>query len=66
MKSWKTTTVGILLFVMAAATAGVALLDGDPVTVPQWEVVVAAFLAMIGLSAARDNDKSSEDVQAKE
>lgn len=61
MKSWKTTVCGILGFIVAGGTAAVALLDSDPATIPQWELVVATFMAMVGLFAARDSDKSSQD-----
>ena len=63
MKSWKTTTMGILNIVGAIATAGVLALKG------QYEAAIAALStgipAGIGLIAARDNDKRSEDVLSK-
>ncbi len=63
MKSWKTTTMGILNIVGAIATAGVLALKG------QYEAAIAALStgipSGIGLIAARDNDKSSESVNAK-
>jgi hypothetical protein len=62
--SWKTTGVGVAAFVGALGYALVALWDGDVETVPNWEVVVGAFVGMVGLIFARDNDKSSEDVGA--
>jgi hypothetical protein len=64
-KSWKTTTAGIAAIVAAVATALVALFDADPMTLPDWGAVGAAFMAGVGLLAARDNDKSSEDVGAR-
>ena len=64
MGSWKTTALGVLTILGALATAGVALLDGDPETVPSYEVLAAAVTAGIGLIMARDNDKRSEDVGA--
>jgi len=63
MKSWKTTASGILTIVGAVATAGLLALKG------QYEAAIAALSTGIptgiGLIAARDNDKSSEDVNAK-
>lgn len=63
MKSWKTTTMGILNIVGAIATAGVLALKG------QYDAAIAALStgipSGIGLIAARDNDKSSESVNAK-
>jgi uncharacterized membrane protein len=68
MKSWKTTVLGVCAILIAVAGALVAVLDGDPTTTVNVESVVAAVVAGltgIGLIAARDNDKSSEDVDAK-
>lgn len=60
MTSWKTTLFGLL----AGIGAAVAMVDG----IPHWllvsaKVAAAAGVAGLGL-AARDNDKSSEDVGA--
>lgn len=60
MKSWKTTTWGIV----AAIGSGLS-----QVKEPSWigllgQVMAAAGLAGVGI-AARDNDKSSEDVNVK-
>lgn len=63
--SWKTTTAAVLGVVALAATQGAAMLDGDPATVPNWALVVAALPGLVGLFFARDNDRSSEDVGAK-
>lgn len=64
MKSWKTTALGILILIVALGSAGVAILDGDPNTTIDFKEIMAA-LAGIGLTFARDNDKSSEDVGVK-
>ena len=61
--SWKTTLVGVLVFVEALATNLVAALDSNPDTVADWNVVVIAATAMIGLLIAKDGDKSTEDHQ---
>jgi hypothetical protein len=63
--SWRTTTAGIAAIVAALATAAVALFDADPLTTPDWGAVGAAFMAGIGLLAARDNKVSSEQAGAK-
>jgi hypothetical protein len=65
MKSWQTTLAGIAAIVAAIANAIVAQFDTEPLTVPDWPLVIAAISAGIGLIRARDNDKSSEDVGAK-
>lgn len=62
MKSWKTTGAGIGAILVAVGSALTAMFDGDPATVADWGAVVAAVIAGIGLIAARDNDKSSQDV----
>jgi hypothetical protein len=63
--SWRTTTAGIAAIVAALATAAVALFDADPLTTPDWGAVGAAFMAGVGLLAARDNKVSSEQAGAK-
>ena len=63
--SWKTTLVGWLGFIGALVASLQAALDGNAETVPQWGVVVASLTAAVGLTMARDNDKSSEDTGAK-
>ena len=62
MKSWKTTTAGIGAILVAVGSALSSMFDNDPATVADWGAVVAAVIAGIGLLAARDNDKSSQDV----
>ena len=64
MKSWKTTVAGIAAIMAAVAGALAAELDGDPSTSANWAAVIAAVVAGFGLIAARDNDKTSEDVGA--
>lgn len=63
--SWKTSAAGIGAILVALGSALSAMFDADPVTVPDWGALVAAIIAGIGLLAARDNDKSSEEVGAK-
>ena len=65
MKSWKTTTAGVLAIVAAIATALAASFDSDPLTVAHWDIVIAATLAGIGLIFARDNTVTSETAGAK-
>lgn len=63
--SWKTTAAGIAAIVVAVASCVQALFDGNPDTVPNYEVAIAAVISGLGLLFARDNDKSSETVGAK-
>ena len=66
MKSWKTTTCGILAAVAAGITlVAVPLLDEDPATVANWGAFGATLAVAIGLLMARDNNKTSEDAGAK-
>lgn len=53
-RNWKTTTASIAALVAAIATAAAAMLDGNPETAPQWEVVVALAVASFGFWFARD------------
>ncbi len=67
-KSWKTTVCGILGLVALVAYIGIALLDGDPRTNVDLEVIAGALAVAfpsLGNVFSRDNDKSSEDVGAK-
>lgn len=60
IKSWKTTAAGVAGIVIAIASCVQALLDGDPATVPNYEVALAAVITGLGLIFARDNNVSSE------
>ena len=63
--SWKTTTCGILGFIVAVITfLAQPYLDTDPATVPNWTAFLAAAAAALGLVMARDNNKTSEQVNA--
>jgi uncharacterized membrane protein YhiD involved in acid resistance len=64
-KSWKTSAAGVGAILVALGSALSATFDADPVTVPDWGALVAAIIAGVGLLAARDNDKSSEEVGAR-
>jgi len=67
-KSWKTTGIAICAFLVALCTAFTAFADGNPETVVNWESLLEAGMAFgvgLGFWAARDNDKTSEDVGAK-
>ena len=59
MSSPKTTLAGIGAILVAVGAAMSAMFDADPVTVPQWDVVIAAILAGIGLIFAKDSKAPS-------
>lgn len=63
-KSWRTTTAALLGIVSMIALAVKAMIDGDPSTSPQLEVVIPAVIGQIGLIFARDNVVSSEQAGA--
>jgi hypothetical protein len=65
MKSWKTTTAGILGILGLLATGLAATLDNDPGTVAQWEIILPMIISQAGLLFARDNNVSSEAAGAK-
>lgn len=60
--SWKTTVTGILAILVAVGGAAIKLLDGSAATNPDWEVVMAAIMAGLGLIFARDNNVTSKDI----
>jgi hypothetical protein len=62
IKSWKTSVVAILVFVIALCRSLVAIVEGDAVDV---DMLVEAFVAAaigVGFWLSRDSDKSSQDV----
>lgn len=63
MKSWKTTSAGALAIVSAITTLWFQRASLTPELITG---AAAAILTGVGLLCARDNDKSSEDVGAKD
>ena len=59
MSSPKTTLAGVGAILVAVGAAMSAMFDADPITVPQWDVVIAAILAGIGLIFAKDSKAPS-------
>ena len=59
-KSMKTTWAGILQFGAIVFTQVGTLLDGDTMTNPDYGLVVASLITLIGLIQARDNNVTSE------
>lgn len=58
MKNWKTTVAGILVVLGAACTQAVAMLDGNPETVANWNLVIAAIPVAFGFIFAGDAKKA--------
>ena len=63
--SWRTSVDCIAAILTAVCAAAPAYLDGNPATVVDIGVTIAAIMAGIGLIAARDNKVSSESAGAK-
>jgi hypothetical protein len=59
ISSPKTTIAGVGAILVAVGAALVAMFDADPLTMPQWDVVIAAVLAGIGLIFAKDSKAPS-------
>ena len=64
MKSWKTTLTGVLAFLGIASQQLVYLVDADPGTNPEWNLVIGGLMTLIMGFTARDNDVSSESAGA--
>lgn len=62
--SWKTTAGGVGTILAAVGGALTMLFDGNPATNPDWTIVIAAVTTGLGLIFARDNNKTSEQVNA--
>lgn len=59
--SWKTSLVGVLIFVEVLSQNLRAIFDELPETNADWNMVIVAGTAMIGMLIARDADKKSEE-----
>lgn len=55
MKNWKTTLAALLGLLAIAATQGQAMLDGNPETVANWQIIIPAAIGSIGLIFAKDS-----------
>ena len=61
LASWRTTLTACILAVDAILHAATALLDGNPLTTPDWNTVVVLIVAAIGMFFARDASVSSQE-----
>lgn len=51
-----TSTMGILVLLNVASAAGIAILDNDPATVPDWAMVIQALIGL-AMVVAKDGWK---------
>jgi hypothetical protein len=65
MQSYRTTILGVIAVGTAVLNAAKAIFDGDPSTVFDLELTIAAVSAGLGLIFARDNGVTSEQAGAK-
>ena len=65
MSSLQTKIAAIASMVAAIAGAVVLYMDGDPMTNPDWNLLIALIITNIGVFTARQNTVSSEEVLAK-
>ena len=59
LANWKTTGAALVMAVTAFIPVLKALTDGDPATIPNWNLFVPELIAAIGLLFARDSNKTS-------
>lgn len=65
LKNPRTSFLAVAGFISLFFSALQAELDNDPKTTPDWNQVVTTGFLIGGLLAARDSNKTSEDVGAK-
>jgi hypothetical protein len=59
--NWETTVMGLGVILVALGPFLIAVADGDESTVPDWQALMTAVTAGIGLIFARTAWKSSQD-----
>lgn len=63
--SWQTTLAGVLAVLVVLIGCAHAHFDGNPATVPQWELALGTVLAALGLTRARDDKVTSKAAGAE-
>jgi len=65
MRRWQVALAGIGAVCTAFTNAIIAQMDGDALTVPDWNLAFTALFAAIGLFQARPNSVSSQSLGVK-
>lgn len=60
--NWRTTLAGALAAVLALADGLAKLIDQDPLTNPDYALIVSAVTAAVGLLFARDSNVTSKQL----
>ena len=60
MKSWKTSTLGVVAIVVAIGGAINLLADGNPATMPDWNAVAGQVAVGLGLMFSQDHKKATQ------
>ena len=53
-RNWRTTLAGVIAAVLAIGDGVMKLIDSDPLTNPDYQLIIAATIAAVGLMFARD------------
>ncbi len=64
LASWRTSLAGLLTVIGVSIPTIKAAVDGDPSTVPDWQIVLAAAGTFVVSLLARDNKVTSEQAGA--
>lgn len=65
LKNKKTTLAAVLLLVSLVVGQVTKIVDDDPTTVPQWDLVISQIIIVIGLLFARDIPSEGEESPKK-
>jgi hypothetical protein len=63
MKNWKTTVTGALAIVVLLSNAAILLLDGNPLTTPDYGILLPGLLAGLTGLFAKDSNVTGGTVQ---
>jgi hypothetical protein len=55
LSNWWTSSIGILLMIKVTAENLISQFDVNPDTIPDWNLVITAFITAVGFLFARDS-----------